>query len=213
MRDSECGQLDWSVAQRPFPGERESGDGHLVVEISSGWLLAVVDGLGHGSGAADARRACIETIARHAEKPLTTLFRLSDEALKSTRGCVGSLVVIDRNQGRLEWCGVGNVEGVLVHADGQEQAARTEYITSRGGIIGYRLPDLQPTSPQFMDNDLLVLATDGIDTGFVQLINQRRPPDQLAAAILELCAKPTDDALVLAARWQFPPSRSKGASS
>src|ERR1041384_6057447 len=49
--------LDWAVASAPLEGEPESGDLHLVKGISTGLLLAVVDGLGHGvEAAAVARR-------------------------------------------------------------------------------------------------------------------------------------------------------------
>lgn len=193
--------MAWSVAGRPFPGEHESGDGHLVAETTNGWLLAVVDGLGHGPQAAEARKAFITALRHHAEEPPTELFRLCDTALRSTRGCVGSVVAIDRSEGLLSWLGVGNVEGVVLRMTGNGKAFSSEYITSRGGIVGYRLPELLPSSLRLADNDILVLATDGITGNFLDWLDPAQSTDLLADAILNHCAKSTDDALVLVARW------------
>jgi negative regulator of sigma-B (phosphoserine phosphatase) len=196
--------LKWSVAERPIPGENQSGDGHLVVETADGWLLAVVDGLGHGRGAAEVRRTFLEVLRGHAEEPVTKLFRLGNEALRNTRGCVGSLVSIDRGKGMLTWFGVGNVEGVLLHRHGNGNGFSSEYITTRGGVVGYRLPELLPASLRLADNDILVLATDGIKSGFIDWLDPALSPRQLADTILSRYAKPVDDALVLVARWNTP---------
>lgn len=201
MGESFGGTLTWSVAERPLPGENESGDGHLVVEITTGWLLAVVDGLGHGPEAAEVRRSSLAALRCHAEEPLAELFRHCNEALRSTRGCVGSLVGIDRGKGLLTWLGVGNVEGVLLHEKGNGSGFSSDYITTRGGIVGYRLPELLPASVQLADNDLLVLATDGIKGDFIEWLDPALSPCKLAEIILLHCAKPIDDALVLVARW------------
>ncbi len=194
-------ELEWSVAQRAMPGENLSGDGHLVVTTPTGWLLAVIDGLGHGPEAATAAKSFIEVIAQHSEEEPVKLIRLSHEALKSTRGGVGAVVTIDSRRRLLCWLGVGNVEGLVLHADATKPA--TEYITTRGGIIGYRLPELQPSFLQVKQSDMLVLTTDGVKNGFTQSIPQGRSAEQVAAYILDRYAKATDDALVLVARWRF----------
>lgn len=189
--------LDWAVACRPLPGEHESGDAHCVRPTPAGWLLAVADGLGHGPGAADASRALLEVLDRHAEEPLARLIRRCHERLRSTRGAALSLAAIDVEHKRLEWFGVGNVEGVLRHAP----ASRYAYITQRGGIVGAKLPPLNPTSIALHDKDLLVFATDGIRDGFTESLNLELAPQALSARILNEFAKPNDDALVLVARW------------
>ena len=37
-------RVEWGVAAKALPGQRESGDLYLVEEIPEGWLFAVVDG-------------------------------------------------------------------------------------------------------------------------------------------------------------------------
>lgn len=201
------GSLEWFIAARPFPGEEHCGDSHLVLETKAGWLLAVADGLGHGAEAAVASRSLIEVLRRHPEETPDRLLRLCHQALKNTRGSAATVVAIDRTRCLLSWAGVGNVEGVIRHAD---PSLPKEYITMRGGIIGARIPGLQTSFLRLQDGDVLVLATDGIDCRFVQAIGLLHPPDRLAGYILDRFGKPQDDALVLVARYLFAAPTSGG---
>ena len=205
------GELEWGVAERPLPGEILSGDHHFVAQTASGWLLAVADGLGHGAEAAVASQALVAVLQQHREQPPVELIRLSHEALRSTRGSAAAIVAIDRSRRLLSWVGIGNVEGVILHAD--SAASPTEYITMRGGIVGYRIPGLQPSFLHLLDGDILALATDGIDSDFVRAILPSHPPRETAASILAHYAKPTDDALILVARWRFPATQQGGNPS
>lgn len=211
--DSACsrkGGLEWSSAVRPFPGEEHCGDSHLVAETPTGWLLAVADGLGHGAEAALASRSLIEVLRHHLEEAPDRLIRRCHEALKNTRGSAAAVVTIDKRRCLLSWAGVGNVEGVIRHAD---PSLPKEYITMRGGIVGARIPGLQTSFLQLQDGDILALATDGIDCRFVQAIAPAQPPDKLAAHILKLYAKPHDDALILVARYHATATTPGGVSS
>jgi phosphoserine phosphatase RsbX len=49
--------------------------------------------------------------------------------------------------------------------------------------------------------DLLILATDGVRTGFTSQVRLSDPPQQVADDILARHGKSTDDALVLVARF------------
>jgi serine/threonine protein phosphatase PrpC len=213
MMDDACskkGDLEWHIAVRPFPGEEHCGDSHLVAETRAGWLLAVADGLGHGAEAAVASRSLVEVLRRHVEEFPDQLLRRCHEALKNTRGSAATVVTIDRRRCMLGWSGVGNVEGVLCHTDA---GLPDEYITQRGGIVGSRIPSLQTAFLQLQDGDLLVLATDGIDSRFVQAIRQPHPPGRLADYILDHYGKAHDDAMVLVARYSFIATTSGGTSS
>lgn len=192
--------LKWGVATRPLPGEAECGDCHVVEQTASGWLLAVADGLGHGSEAAFASTRFLNILVKHKDETPEKLIRLSHDALKSTRGIACTIVTIDSLQNLLSWIAVGNVEGIVRHC--HPAASSIEYVTMRGGIVGYRLPELQTSYLRLTDGDILALATDGIDGDFVSTVSSVQPPDVLAGRILEHYAKPADDALILIARWQ-----------
>ncbi len=192
--------IDWGVATLALAGEAESGDLHLVKPVGRGVLVAAVDGLGHGADAAAAARAAVTALDRHGDEFLIPVVRKCHEALIGTRGVVLSLAYLDGAKRTLTWLGIGNVEGVLLHADARARRARGSLVT-RGGIVGSELPplraDVQPVAP----GDLLIFATDGIRGGFAEGLPTDATPQQLADHILARHGKGTDDALVLVARY------------
>ena len=192
--------IDWGVATLTLPGERESGDLHLVKPVRAGVLVSVVDGLGHGAEAAAAARAAVAALSRHAQESVLPLLQRCHQALAGTRGAVVSVALFDRADGSMTWLGVGNVEGVLLYADAGGRRGRERLVT-RGGIVGSELPPLRAEVLAVAPGDTLVLATDGIQSGFADELTVDAPPQQLADQILARSGKSTDDALVLVARY------------
>jgi serine/threonine protein phosphatase PrpC len=192
--------LHWGVATLALEGQRESGDLHLVRPVTDGVLVAVVDGLGHGEEAAAAAHIAVDTLEQFAEEPPLSLLQRCHEALKGSRGVVMSIARFDAPRGTMTWLGVGNVEGVLHHADWSERSARASLIT-RGGIVGSEVPAIQAAVIPVGPRDTLVFATDGIASGFLSDVSVREEPQRLADQILERYGKGTDDALVLVARY------------
>lgn len=195
--------LEWGVASVALPGEAESGDLHLVRPIAGGVLVAVVDGLGHGADAATAARLAVAALGPHAHDSPLSLFERCHQALKGTRGVVMSLALIRRADASLTWLGVGNVEGLLVRADGGGETTRARRaLITRGGIVGSELPRLQPEVLPLATGDTLLFATDGIREGFAERLSADATPQQQADDILARHRKGTDDALVLVARYR-----------
>ena len=192
--------IDWGVATLTLPGERESGDLHLVKPVRAGVLVSVVDGLGHGAEAAAAARAAVAALNRHAQESVLPLLQRCHQALAGTRGVVVSVALFDRADGSMTWLGVGNVEGVLLYADSGRRRGRERLVT-RGGIVGSELPPLRAEVLAVAPGDTLILATDGIRSGFADDLAIDGPPQQLADQILARSGKGTDDALVLVARY------------
>jgi len=192
--------IEWGVATLTLPGERESGDLHLVKPVRAGVLVSVVDGLGHGAAAAAAARAAVAALNRHAQESVLPLLQRCHQALAGTRGAVVSVALFDRADGSMTWLGVGNVEGVLLYADAGGRRGRERLVT-RGGIVGSELPPLRAEVLAVAPGDTLVLATDGIQSGFADELTVDAPPQQLADQILARSGKSTDDALVLVARY------------
>src|SRR6266511_4040399 len=110
--------VEWGFAARALPGETVSGDRHLVQPCSSGFLVAVVDGLGHGLEATTAASTAVATLASHAGDPLPALVKRCHEALLKTRGVTMAVASIKIRNGTMSWLGIGTVEGCLVRADG-----------------------------------------------------------------------------------------------
>jgi negative regulator of sigma-B (phosphoserine phosphatase) len=163
--------------------------------------VGAIDGLGHGGDAADAAaRAARVLCAAPGDEP-TALVERCHRALTRTRGAVMTLAWIDVAERTLRWTGVGNVEGRLVRA-GAGPNVPTEGAFVRGGVVGYNLPGLRVTSAPLGDGDLLVLATDGIESSFGRTLAPGGAAQEIADRILEDHARGTDDALVVVVRFR-----------
>jgi phosphoserine phosphatase RsbX len=70
-----------------------------------------------------------------------------------------------------------------------------------GGVVGFQLPRLRPSTTELKRGDTLILTTDGIESGFRHGLRPGRPAQVLAEQILDGHRKHSDDALVLVARY------------
>jgi negative regulator of sigma-B (phosphoserine phosphatase) len=192
--------VEWGVGTITMSGETQSGDHHLVKLVPDGALIAVVDGLGHGDAAALAAKRAIATIDEYPEENVIDLIMRCHQTLRKTRGAVISLAAISGRDRTLSWIGVGNVEGTLLRADTNISPNR-ESILMRGGVVGYNLPPLRASVIPIYRGDTLVLATDGIHADFMTAFRSGDAPQQVAERICRTCAKTTDDALVVVARY------------
>jgi negative regulator of sigma-B (phosphoserine phosphatase) len=201
--------IDWAVATRALTGQSVSGDQYTVQPFPTGVLVAVVDGLGHGEEAVTAANLAIAALREHAHESVALLLQRCHDQLKGTRGVVMSLASFSAPDSSMTWVGVGDVEGVLLRAAPSARPAR-ESIPLRGGVLGYQLPPVRAATVSVAQGDLLIFATDGIRSSFVQepLLNNPLTrqtadgPQELANRLLVSYGKETDDALVLVARYR-----------
>jgi negative regulator of sigma-B (phosphoserine phosphatase) len=195
--------IEWAVAGAPLVPGTESGDLHVVAPFEGGVLVAAIDGLGHGPEAAKAARGAATVLEAHAGEPPARLLERCDEALRKTRGAVITLASLLARDGEMTWMGVGDVEAVLLRAD---RTRATEGAPLRGGIVGLRLPAPREIKVSLSLGDTLILATDGIHRGFASELDRDLAPAALAAAILAAHRRPSDDAMVLVARYLGAPA-------
>ena len=188
---------EYGLAKFAVPGEGESGDQHLVCCNERGILTAAIDGIGHGAEAANAAKAAVTVLRNGIGEPIISLVMTCHEKLRSTRGVVLSLASVDVRHGLMTWLGVGNVHGVLVHAD---KKLAQETLLLRGGVVGDHVPQLQAAVLPVGQGDLLVFATDGIRAGFTGTLSPLENPQRAADRILKAFRNGSDDALVLALR-------------
>lgn len=203
--------IEWGVAAQSLNGGAESGDQYLIRPFPNGVLVAVVDGLGHGPKAATVAKTVVTTLEGHAHESVVPLLKRCHEELMGTRGVVMSLASFSALGETMTWLGVGNVRGLLLRADAESSPAR-ESLLLRGGVVGYRLPTLRPTAIPVVRGDTLILATDGIRSGFAEGLRIKPVegltggdlPQQIADRILARYGRGTDDALVLVTRYRGP---------
>ena len=192
--------IEWGVASLTMSGQSQSGDRHLVQPYTNGLLVAVVDGLGHGEQAAAAADLAVTTLIKHAPESVIALLGLCHDALRKTRGVVMSLASFNELDRALTWMGIGNVEGMVIRAEGSPHS-RHEYLLLRGGVVGAQLPSLGASIIPLMQGDTLVFTTDGIRGGFAKKLFASDPPQVMADRILAKYSKGSDDALVFVARF------------
>jgi len=191
--------IEWGFAEQPLPGQPVSGD-RCVVQIENGRAtIAVIDGIGHGSEAAQASRAVVDVLESHAEEPIVSLFQRCHARLRSTRGAAMTLARYDAAARKLKWLGAGNVRAIVLRAmpDGTTDC-REMLIYS--GIVGVRLPTVETSRIDARPGDVLILATDGIRNGFEGALRHGEDPQAQAERLLGSFRNHSDDALILVAR-------------
>ena len=202
MGDGEAGwpsPVDWAVAERPLEGESLSGDMYVAAPTGAGALLAVIDGLGHGPEAAHAAGRAVDVLTAQPEARVDALLEACHQAMRRTRGAAITVVSVDATEQRLDWIGVGNVEGRVLRgitAEGQADQA----LLLRAGVVGYRMPPVRVDTESLGAGDLVILASDGLDPGFGESVDRQADPQAIADDLLARHGKPIDDALVLVAR-------------
>ena len=192
--------VEWAVASRPMTGAAVSGDAFLVRELPSAAMVAVVDGLGHGSAAAAAAHQALASLREGDEEPMAMLERCH-EALRSTRGVVLDLVRFDATRDLLTRLGVGTIQGVLLHAD-RHADPRQRMLFRQGGVLGRQLPPLRGEVLAVEPGDTLILATDGIHHAFTEGLTCAGPLQPKVDRILARHWNRTDDGMVVAVRYK-----------
>jgi anti-sigma regulatory factor (Ser/Thr protein kinase) len=195
-RRSWPGLARWGAVNVPLGGAGESGDAWLVSADGRCLAALVVDGLGHGPGAAAASAAAISALAgRPVTDPADCVLR-AHEAMRGTRGGVLGIAVVDPERGELLYAGVGNIAGWVLNG------GTCEGLLSREGAAGTQA---RPPRPHLMRlrwqaGATLILASDGIRT-LRDLRSYRglfgHDPEVAAAVLYRDHERGTDDATML----------------
>jgi serine phosphatase RsbU (regulator of sigma subunit) len=190
--------VEWSIASRPASEGTATGDAAMVIPRSQGYLIAVLDAVGHGSEAETAALAATSVLQSNPEMEMRALVRLCHQRLRrEPRGVAMSLALVDGAASTLSWLGVGNVQGILVR-QGMAGTVSPRFLIARGGVVGRHLPEILVENIPLRMGDVLVFATDGISADFVASVGPGSPPQRLAGQILSRFHRGHDDSLVLA---------------
>lgn len=192
--------VEWGVSTRCRRGETLSGDVAVVKLLSDGALVAAVDGLGHGSEAARAARAAERVVLDSGGGDLVPLVERCHRAMSGTRGAAISLAFLSARESRMSWLGVGNVEGRVL--SGEPSARRPKgSLPLLNGVPGHQLPYMQIATLDLLPGDVLVLATDGIASGFADSLNVGGSAQAISDRIMARHGRAHDDALVVTVRY------------
>jgi phosphoserine phosphatase RsbX len=192
--------MEWGVATRRRRGESVNGDVGVVTVLPDGVLVAAIDGLGHGGEAARAAREAGEVVRETPSEDLLLLIERCHDALRDTRGAVIGLAFMSHLTRTVTWLGMGNVEGLVLSADPSTLRPKG-YLTLGSGILGHELPSVRTAALNVRPGDVLILATDGIETAFADSLDISGSAQDISERILAVHGKSIDDALVLAVRY------------
>lgn len=185
----------YGVVTLALEGEIECGDAWAIEFSTEATSVMVVDGLGHGTFAAEAAQTAIGVFR---EAPLTAPQEFLTRANPRMSKTRGGAVACARIEGtRLAYAGLGNISGALVHASGSQG------LVSHHGTMGMGQRRAQQFEYSCKPNSLLVMHSDGISARW-ELKNRpelmARHPAVIAGVIYRDHRRERDDATVLVLR-------------
>jgi hypothetical protein len=144
----------WGRMNVAIEGEIDCGDAWHLVHTPEHIALFVIDGLGHGSFAAEAAHSGITAfMASPFSAPADTLNR-ANAVMSKTRGGAGACAVISGE--RLSYSGIGNISGYIVNP------GRSQGLVSHNGTLGLQQRKAAPFEYERPPGSLLVMHSDGV---------------------------------------------------
>jgi anti-sigma regulatory factor (Ser/Thr protein kinase) len=140
----------------PKPGEEVCGDDWAARQHRRGFCVLVVDGLGHGTAAAE---AALEARRLFQEDPVLDPAGMLDRlhrGLRPTRGAAAAVAAVDPDRGQLVYAGIGNIAGVVLGGE------RPRALVSQNGILGHAVRGIQEFTYPWPAGSTLVLHSDGL---------------------------------------------------
>ncbi|HEX5734254.1 MAG TPA: ATP-binding protein [Blastocatellia bacterium] len=193
-------QSCWGAFTRPQVGEESNGDGYIIKTFEDRQLIAIIDGLGHGEGARAATAAAIASIEENSGSSVEVILREAHEALRSTRGAVMGLALIDWTNRTVEYTGIGNTDFRVLGA------SKPLRFISLNGTLGSRLDRVKVFKEQLPRAATMILSTDGISDrwdldNYPGLLGL--DPQLFCGVVMRDYGRPNDDATILCGRLTF----------
>jgi anti-sigma regulatory factor (Ser/Thr protein kinase) len=140
----------------PYPGERVCGDGWCSHQTPERTLTLLVDGLGHGYGAAEASQEAVAIFRQRVHLTPSEILSYIHDALRKTRGAVAAIAEIRPKENLLIYAGVGNISAVLL------SGGASKSLVSHNGTLGMTVPKIQEFRVDWPTDAVLVLHSDGL---------------------------------------------------
>jgi hypothetical protein len=179
------------------PGEDVAGDAWTMQEAGGQRRLMVVDGLGHGSGAATAAQAALRVAEQGPGLDPVALLESVHTALRPTRGAAAAVAAVSPATASGIFAGIGNIRSFVHTSDGERS------LVSHNGTLGHQVRKFQPFEFKFAKRALLIMHSDGIATHW-SLADYpgltRHHPGVIAGAIYRDHARVRDDATIVVLR-------------
>ena len=185
------------LVSRPVSGETVSGDNWAVRFEGASMTVLVADGLGHGALAADASRAAVDAFHRASDSSPAGLVQTIHAALRGTRGAAVAVALVETNEARVRFAGLGNIAGTIVGFE------KSHSMVSHNGTAGHEVRQIKEFVYPWSRECVLVMHSDGLSSnwnprafpGFL-----RQHPSRTAALLYREAARLRDDACIIVGR-------------
>jgi anti-sigma regulatory factor (Ser/Thr protein kinase) len=190
--------FELGVVRVPRPGEAVCGDDCAVAATAEGrCAVLLVDGLGHGIGAAAAAEEATRLFRERPSGGPEAVLAMLHDGLRGSRGAAAAVAEVDPRRQTIRFAGVGNVSGTVC-VDG---AVRS--MVSHHGTLGHQAARIHGFTYPWSPTAIMVLHSDGIsarwDLGVYPGLAGRHPM-LIAGVLYRDFARRTDDASVIVVR-------------
>lgn len=188
-----CSDKNQAGMTVPKAGELVSGDKWCIASDGEKTHCLLVDGLGHGIEAAEAANLAVKRFKENLSKPPKVVLEIVHKSLRGSRGAVGAIAQIDQRDGKLDFCGLGNISAIVV-----EETSR-KHMTSLNGTLGYEARKMQEFTHLWRSDSVLLMHSDGLSSKTFEDIYtiQSQPAPIIAAWLYQKYTKRTDDSTIL----------------
>ena len=187
-----------SSSFKHFGHNIKGGDATLAVKHKDGFLLAIIDVLGHGEEAFSLASNIVEYISNNLTTNLVNLMHDLHATFKCSRGAAINLAYINLKRQSCHSIGVGNTNTAII-------GNRNWKGFSYNGIVGDRIPStLAEQTTTFIPGDLILFWTDGLPSRqTLDMINtiKYKTAEQITHQLIAKLAKPFDDSGCLVFKW------------
>lgn len=185
------------VISLPIRGESVCGDGWGTLVTADRSFFMVVDGLGHGTFAAEAAREAERVLAESNSTSASTILRDFHDALKKTRGAAAAIAEISKEKRTLTYAGVGNISATVIDTKSRRG------IASHNGTLGHQLHKIQEFTVPWNEDSVLIMHSDGLGSKWD--LNHypglaRKHPSIIAAVLYRDFQRERDDVTVMATK-------------
>ncbi|MEO0294105.1 MAG: SpoIIE family protein phosphatase [candidate division WOR-3 bacterium] len=192
--DKKRNSIEISVYSRPMSGFKSNGDAYFVKRYGDYAVVAVLDGIGHGTKANLASKLAIKVLKDRFKDDLEEIVLAIHHKLQHSRGCVIGIVRMSKN-GDVEFLGIGNIKAQIYTPEMYRR------LVSFDGLLGSNMRSFKTEKMKLTTPCLIVLHSDGVSSfNFEDKRVIYRPVMEVAKEAFEKYRKKTDDATLLIAK-------------
>lgn len=196
-------QYPFDVAAINFPlyPKEPSGDSWTILEKGNRVIALVADGLGHGPEASWASYLAVTICRENLSEPLDGIMKKIHNGLTSTRGAVIGIAEIYFREGRVKYCGIGNITAKVIYQD------TARLFGNMNGTVGAQIPKIEISEYPWGEDNLLIMHSDGLicHWNLSDYGGLRSHHPAIIASVLyrDYCRKNDDLAIIVLGKWRM----------